>query len=270
MLHKESARIHLLPARSAPIVCIVRRKPSKSFHIIRWNTSTDHFEHGGWLRGKLYVMRCDVSFDGNWMVFLAMGAAGTAWNGICKLPWLNTPYEFRSEGTSFGGGYWSKPDLLLLNKWQPRGKPLRVPFRTATYHTQHGDDDQGVLYPRLERDGWRRAGAFGQERKIESSKKNLVACENDAGWFWKPSPAHPTLRAFYRGYLDHGRTFEFALDEYPGLLGPDVEWATWDSLGQLITTRAGGVAKYDLQALARGCPSIEKSFEDLVPPGTAK
>jgi len=269
MQPKETGRIHLLPAKAAPIVCIIRRKPSKCFHLIKWNTSTDRFEHGTWFRGKVYAMRCDVSFDGQWIVYLVMGPGGNSWSGICKVPFLTPTHEAPGNGTAFGGGYWARRDLLLLNGWRPKVRPRGLPFQTMPY-TARNDDDEGVLYPRLERDGWRRAGPFGQERKIEGSKKNLVACDNDAGWFWKPTPAHPTLRAFYRGYLAHGRTFEFALDEYPGLLGPDVEWATWDSQGQLITTRGGAVARYDLDALARGKPSFEKSFEDLAPPGKPK
>jgi hypothetical protein len=35
-------------------------------------------------------MRCDVSFDGEFMVYLAMGASGKTWNGVCRLPWLTT------------------------------------------------------------------------------------------------------------------------------------------------------------------------------------
>lgn len=269
MQPKESGRIHLLSAKAAPIVCIIRRKPSKSFHIIKWNTANDQFVHGAWFRGKVYVLRCDISFDGEWLVYLAMGTAGSAWNGIGRLPGLTTIYSFPSDGTSFGGGYWAQRDLLVLNNWQPRGKPLRVPFRTRTQQAPQ-PEDAGVLYARMERDGWKRAGPFGQERPIEGGRKAMVVCENDPGWFWKPTPAHPTLRAFYRGNLTHGLTFEFALDECPGLLGPDVEWATWDSLGQLITTRAGGVARYNLAALVAGKPSFEKSLEHLVPPSTAK
>lgn len=269
MQPKETGRIHLLPAKSAPIVCIIRRKPSKRFHVITWNTSTDQITHGGWIRGKVYVLRSDISFDGQWMVFLVMGAAGTTWNGICKLPWLNTPFEYPCQGTQYGGGYWSQENLLLLNKWQPRGVPLRVPFRTQTYEAPH-PEDEGVLFARMERDGWKRIGPFGEMRTIENQRKPMVACDNDPGWCWQPTPAHPTLRAYYRGNLTHGLTFEFALDECPGLLGPDIEWATWDSIGNLITTKNGGVAKYNLKGLTVGQPTFETSFEDLLPPDAGK
>jgi hypothetical protein len=64
MTPADPARIHLLPAKGAACVVVIRRKPSKCFHVIRWNTRTDELEHGSWFHGKLYPKRCDVSFDG--------------------------------------------------------------------------------------------------------------------------------------------------------------------------------------------------------------
>jgi hypothetical protein len=262
---EQPARIHLLPAKKAPIVCIIRRKPSKCFHVIKWNTSTDEMEHGSWFHGKLYPLRCDVSFDGQWMVYLAMGAGGNTWNGICNPPWLKTVCDAPNMGTWGGGGYWKRQDSLLMSSWEPKTAPPGLPFRIGPNRSRYGED-QGVLYPRLERDGWRRAGEFGEERRLANPKKLMVVCENDPGWFWKPTSTHPTLRVYYRGYLDHGYTFEFALDEHPGLLDRSVEWATWDSLGQLVFARAGRVARYGLEDFAYGRPSFEQDLEALAPP----
>jgi hypothetical protein len=57
------ARIHLLPAKAAPYVVVLRRKPTKWFHVLRWNTETDLIEHGSWFKGTLYSERADVSFE---------------------------------------------------------------------------------------------------------------------------------------------------------------------------------------------------------------
>jgi hypothetical protein len=245
MMTEHPARIHLLPAKASPVVCIIRRKPSKCFHIIKWNTSNDEFEHGSWFHGKLYPMRCDVSFDGQWMVYLAMGANGETWNGICNPPWLKTIWDAPNMGTWGGGGYWESEDKLLLTSWEPETVPPALPFQIAQNRSRYGGDP-GVLFPRMERDGWRRVGP-----------------SVDLGWIWRPTSAHPTLRARYRGYPHE---FEFGLDEHPGLLDPAVEWATWDSLGQLVVTRAGRILKYGLQALEDGRPSFERDFETLSPP----
>ena len=96
--------MHLLPARDVPVVVVLRRKPSKRFHVIVWDTIKDRLEHGSWFNGKLYPKRCDVSLDGRLMVYLAIGDRGQTWNGVCQLPWLKTLAESENMGTWYGGG----------------------------------------------------------------------------------------------------------------------------------------------------------------------
>jgi hypothetical protein len=112
----------------------------------------------------------------------------------------------------------------------------------------------------MERDGWRRAGP------AESTKK-LAAMRNDTGWEHQPSGKHPLLRCFYRGYRDQqGRTFEFGLEGHPDVVDLTVDWATWDSIGQLVVARSGGIEKYRLSDLAKGKTTFSRCFEDLEPP----
>ncbi len=257
------ARIHLLPAAEAPIVAILRRKPSKRFHIIKWNTQTDAIEHGSWFVGKLYPKRCDVSFDGAFMVYLAMGADGTTWNGLCRLPWLKTVFEATNRGTWNGGGYFSDRRTLRTNSWQGEVPKRIESLRLAELGAETGEDET-VLFPRLERDGWQRAGPFGVDRRLPGNTYR-VAHDGDAGWLRQPTPRHPTLRIFYRGYLEYGRTYEFKLDEEPELLGKAAEWATFDAAGNLLVARNGGVERWALEDLSGGVPSFQRSFEDLSP-----
>lgn len=260
------ARIHLLPAKGSPYVAVIRRKPSKVFHIIRWNTKYDELEYGSWFSGKLYPKRCDISFDGKWMVYLAMGGKGNTWNGVCQLPWLKTHLETENMGTWFGGGYWQNEKELLLNVGgNLKGK---IPFKVGQMHSQFGGEDLSVLYPRLERDGWKRSGDnYVQNVKVESVKEYIVRCDGDHGWYWKPSSKHPTLRTYYAGYFaPHGYTFRFSLDEYPDLLDSTVDWATWDFLGNLIFTKQGKLYKYNIDGLKKGQPSFYHDLENLIPP----
>ena len=266
MIEEIPARIHLLPAKGSPYVAVIRRKPSKVFHIIRWNTEDDCLEYGSWFNGKLYPKRCDISFDGKWMVYLAMGGKnGNAWSGVCLLPRLKTYLEADNIGTWFGGGYWKDEKELLWNGWgQPKGS---IPFKLGQLKSQFGGEDLGVLYPRLERDGWTRAGDYyGNNVKVENSKGYTVKCENDDGWYWQPSRNHPTLRMYYRGYLKYGYTFEFKLDEYPDVLDSTVDWVTWDFLGNLVFAKQGTLYKYKLSDFKKGKPSFCKDLEFLEQP----
>lgn len=211
------ARIHILPARQAPVAVVVSRKPSKRFHVVRWNTATDQIETGSWFKGKLYPLRSDVSFDGTWMVYLAMSATGATWNGVCQVPWLKTIIDAPNTGTWYGGGYWASAQELRLNNWSPPNPTGSLPFKVSTY-TPRAGEDEGVLYSRLERDGWQRSGPFGEMRQVPSKRFTMFECVGDAGWFNQFSKHGPILRAYYTGYFKYGRTFRFDLENYPDLL----------------------------------------------------
>lgn len=258
----ETARIHLLTAKSAPVVIIIRRKPSKIWHIIKWNTRKATLEHGSWFEGKLYPMRCDVSSNGQWMVYLAMGRSGKTWNGVCHLPWLKTIAEAENTGTWYGGGFWDKSGLLLTNGWQPEGE--RIPFRIGQLKPEYGGEDFSVLFPRMQRDGWQRASnSWGKETRLKGIKSYQVKCEGDDGWFFRPTSKHPTLRMKYLGYLEKGYTFRFSLDEYPDLLDGQVDWANWDYGGNLVFARLGAIYKYEICDLDSGRPTFSKDLEHL-------
>ena len=259
------ARIHLLPARAEPCAVVIRRKPSRCFHVIRWDTRGDRLEHGSWFEGKLYAKRCDVSFDGRWMVYLAMGASGETWNGICHPPFLRTVAEGENMGAWFGGGCWRDRKTLMLNQWQPiKGS---VPFAFENMKAEFGGEDLSVLYARWRRDGWQRRGDnYGTQRVIANASSYQVECIGDDGWQNRPTSKHPALIVRYKGYLTHGYTFRFELDGYPDLLDASVDSACWDSLGNLLYSRQGVLYKYSLQDLELGREGAVHDLEALVKP----
>lgn len=114
MYIQPKARIHLLPALSSPIVVVLRRKPSKQFHVMVWNTDTDKIEYGTWFVGKLYVERCDVSPDGQYLVYMAIGRDGKVWTGVSRPPFLTTLKHYNQVETYSGGGCFSLDGTL---KW---------------------------------------------------------------------------------------------------------------------------------------------------------
>jgi hypothetical protein len=268
---RSRARLHVLRAHTSPTAVIIRRKPSKCFHIISWDTTRDKLAHGSWFRGKIFPERCDVSWDGRWMVYLAMGSSGNTWNGICQPPWLRTIADVPNMGTWAGGGFFSDARTLRSNDnwcWNRSlsefTKSEGLPF--SIERMESGGEVFPILAHRLERDGWQRQGDFGEERDIWLKHSVYsVACINDPGWSWQPTRRHPILRMFYRGYFVNGYTFEFQL-EGSRLLDPEVDWATWDSKGDLLVTRRGAIERYALKDLANGSPGFSFDLENLSPP----
>lgn len=115
ILPPTTARLHILRAHGASKAVIIRRKPSRLVHIISWDTSTDIIEHGSWFDGRIYAERCDLSWDGRWMVYLAMGRRGETWNGLCRPPSLESVLTVPNCGTWAGGGFFSDANTLQSN-----------------------------------------------------------------------------------------------------------------------------------------------------------
>src|SRR5262245_21314985 len=189
------SRIHLLAAKEAATIVVLQRKRAKLFHVLTINTKRHSVEEGSWFRGKLYPLRCDVSYDGKFMVYLAMGSSGKTWNGLCRAPRLTTLIDIENMGAWFGGGFFAGRKLLRTNGWGV-GTLTRtdIPFALTPYRSRYGGEDLGVIYERLERDGFRRLGDNWGKRKRLATRKYQVATVGDDGWGYRFSRRHPTLK----------------------------------------------------------------------------
>lgn len=97
-------RLYCVPASEAPIVAVFRRGPSHWSHVGRWDLSTNTYEPGAWLGGRLFPRRCDLSPDGTWLCYFAHKPTarwehGDAYVAISKLPWLTALHAFATCGT---------------------------------------------------------------------------------------------------------------------------------------------------------------------------
>ena len=103
------ARLFVIPARSAPVAVILRRGPSRWYHVIQWQTRRDAFSHGAWIKGHIYEDRCDLSPDGRLFVYSVLQGTRSdsslthAWTAISRSPWLHA-LTLWSQGTTYGGG----------------------------------------------------------------------------------------------------------------------------------------------------------------------
>jgi len=245
---KHRSRIHLLAAKEAPIVVILQRKRAKLFHIITVDTERHLVTEGSWFRGRLHEMKCDISFDGKFMVYLAIGKGSgkyTAWSGLCRLPWLKTLVESDNPGINWGGGYFCDRNVLITNGWEKVSPAADIPFTLTSEPLTYFDaENRGMLYEKFARDGFTPIG--------------------DDGWGKRPSLHHPELKVSYLGY-ENGDQFFFSLDERPDLLD-GANWATWDSGHNLWVARPGIVEQYTLDDLRSGAPSYTLNVDQFEPP----
>jgi hypothetical protein len=99
----------VIPARQKPVALILRRGPSAWYHLIRWDTAKDQFEHGAWFRGRIYEERCDLSPDGELFLYFALqgrrwsSSYKGAWTAVSRAPWLHA-LTLWPQGHTWGGG----------------------------------------------------------------------------------------------------------------------------------------------------------------------
>jgi len=270
---RRTARIHLLCARSRPVVLVLRRKPTRVFHLVRWDTRHDTLEPGSWFFGRLYEKRCDVSPDGEWLVYFAASQtrSGTrSWTGLAHVPWLKAVAFHAGSGTWLGGGFWRNERTLCLTAYpgwdtpelKAEGRPGRLPFAVERHDWQRDAGDLEVLTNRFDRD-WVADEAVSAPRTSVAKGGSWSVRGVTWAWIRAPSARHPRLRV--RGPVDTASGFEFSLDDRPDLLA-DADWADYDALGQLVFARAGVLYRSTLADLRAGRITQSIDLEPLQPP----
>jgi hypothetical protein len=96
-------------ARDAPVAVVLRRGPSTWAQLTLWNTESDLFTPGAWLRGRIFEEKCDLSPDGQLLVYAAfqgrrLGTSYTqSWTAVSRPPWMHALVLW-PMGTTYGGG----------------------------------------------------------------------------------------------------------------------------------------------------------------------
>jgi hypothetical protein len=69
MMPAPPPRLFVIFANAANEAVIFRRGPAQWYHLIRWDTRNDEFHPGAWIRGRIYPERCDLSPDGELLLY---------------------------------------------------------------------------------------------------------------------------------------------------------------------------------------------------------
>src|SRR5215210_6275070 len=69
-------RLFVYLARDAPIGAVLRRGPNDWVRLSLWRTDVDAFEHGQWMKGRVYERRSDLSADGAFFVAFVRRSGG--------------------------------------------------------------------------------------------------------------------------------------------------------------------------------------------------
>jgi hypothetical protein len=117
---KTPCRLFVIPARDVPVAVVFRRRPTDWYHVLLWHLTTDRFEHGAWMKGRIYESDCDISPDGKLLVTKihkgsrAFSSYTSAWTAVSRAPWLHALTLWPMATTYGGGGRFHGPRQLVI------------------------------------------------------------------------------------------------------------------------------------------------------------
>lgn len=125
------ARLHAIIAPERHIAVVFRRGPSKQVATYRWDLSADSFQLGQWLKGRIYERRCDLSPDGQHLLYFAMNGkwrseTGGSWTAVAKAPYLKALDLFAKGDCWEGGGlFLSNHKYWINDRYFDRSRALQ-------------------------------------------------------------------------------------------------------------------------------------------------
>ncbi|HEX3301551.1 MAG TPA: hypothetical protein VHR64_01640 [Thermomicrobiales bacterium] len=236
-------RLFVYLAREAPVGVVLRRGPSDWVRLSLWHTDADRFEHGQWMRARVFERRSDLSADGSLFVAFVRGSAGPSqgntdtWAALSRPPWFTALALWFVGGTYYTGGYFPERGQLWLGWDSPEPDQGRLPewLKMTSERPPYIDGtndwtDRTVWMNRLLRDGWTRR---------EGAEPETWERSNPAGDMTLAMRIVTNIE--FRAY--GGRhVIEYAVQADPDEQEVDLgraTWADWDQRGRLIVARDG-------------------------------
>jgi hypothetical protein len=263
-----SCRLYCILARDGGSAAVFRRGPSRQVQLLKWDLRRDTLEPGQWFKGRIYERRCDLSPDGELLVYFAAkhkGPLGT-WTAVSRPPYL-TALALWPKGDAWGGGghFFTKRHLGLNHPSQKMalGKDFQQPrsIRVEPVAPWAGrGEDSPINDIRMSRDGWRAPSSAHAVTTPPKSdvwmplEKPVIAEKPFQPGDRKPLLLRSALTAIGR---KGGRWYveDFSIHEADGRLLhaiPDCCWADWDDNGDLLFAIDGRLFRLKRGGLERG------------------
>jgi hypothetical protein len=277
---KSAARLYVLLASKAPLGVIFRRGPSKQVLLIKWNLDQDTFEYGQWLKARIYERRCNLSPEGDLLLYFAANwrKPYQSWTAVSRPPYLMALALWpKGDGWGGGGQFQSRSQIKLNHR--DNEMALAPDFSIPKWMTvgQFGNqpgwgEDDPVWSTRLQRDGWKQTG-YSEMKKNDLSAKVWIEINPPVTW-QKAHPVQPkryTLQMSIMGIKEKNGPWyltEHAIVRKGGEIESigRSEWADWSQTGDLLFTQSGCL--YRLRCIDGVLGPIEMSemladFSDL-------
>lgn len=233
---------------------VFRRGPARRVLLIDWDLRSDTFRQGQWLKGRIYERRCDLSPDGDFLLYFAAKYKGPvwAWTAISRPPFLTALALWPKDETYGGGGQFIDRNRIALNHGDDDMKladGFRLPERLTVTQLgpwAGGGEDEPAWSMRLERDGWTRVS---EGRVVNIDRHAPIEYTLDPPMIWEKrhpiAPDRYILSMALRGVKEQNGPF-YVTDHAVGETQlPRTSWADWDHNGDLLFARDSRLYRMD-------------------------
>ena len=220
MVKEIPPRLDVLLASEAPVGIVFRRGPTKLVRVYQWDRVRDKFKPCQWFKGRIYPDRSDLSPDGRYMIYFAMGGVAWAipatrgtWTAISQVPSL-TAIALWGQGDTWGGGgmftsnrsYWLDADAntFLIHDTNELRRDSKQPAPT-----------------RMERDGWVRKSKLREAAHVFEKAISK-------GWILRKTVRYPRRDRYEIEHQENGLKLQI----------PTSDWVDWDR-NRLVWAEAG-------------------------------
>jgi hypothetical protein len=244
--------MYAILARKSPWAVIFRRGPSRQVLLIRWNTQTDVFQIGQWFKGRIYERRCDLSPQGDKLIYFAASFRKPyySWTAVSTPPYLTALIMWPKGDTWGGGGLFETDKRISLNHRtyemelkEKFTKPKQI--KVAPFEQWSGEGEDGpILVARLRRDGWR---LIEEPTGLKNPPSPEICWYYDRPYVWaKSNPRSKNFRLEMEIEGIHKKDGPWYLTshavwegETPRIEIPQSDWADWSPSGDLLYSIQG-------------------------------
>jgi hypothetical protein len=284
-----------IQARDGRSAVIFRQGPNRHFLLVRWWLKDDRFEEGHWVKCKIYVRRCDLSEDGEMLIYFAARHTGPlySWTAISRPPFFTALALWPKTDSWGGGGLFEGNRIIHLNHNSAdlnlaAGHVLPRNFFSKRLGETPGFGEDGYIQSiKMERDGWR----LVQDGNVDFEFNRKPFLVVDPHFIHeKPNPKNNALvlRITFFG-IGESTNSKHIMENYEivtrhGTILRSFElfdWADWAQNGDLLLADAGRVLRLPYAEVGTetsepfdGCRELlnltNRTFEAKESPGWAK
>lgn len=257
-------RMYCIVARDGRSAVVFRRGPSRRVLVLRWWLASDRIEAGQWFKGRIYERRCDLSPNGDVLIYFAARWTGPyqSWTAVSRTPYL-TALMLWPKGDAWGGGGLLESHRTVLINHKPHELtpapehpvPRRVRVARIDGWGGHGEDNP-IEAARREREGWRwiaqgSAEPYGSRKGFAWIMKTPEVTERDC-----PVP-RSTLKLLRELKAIGQRDGPWYVEDFILRDGAretrhfvGASWADWQATGDLLLARDGCLYRLPYRVLA--------------------